>query len=294
MRKQNTTSNENRVMKPFEELEFRDDFMFGKVMEDPELCRRVLERLLDTPVGELTAVEAQKEFRYFSDGKPIRLDIYNMDDTGTVFDTEIQNLNKKSVEFYQLPKRSRFYQSAIDTDFLRKKMSYKKLPESRIIFICTFDPFGKGKPRYTFTEKCEEVNDLGLGDGTQKIFFNTTYTGDDIGEELKNLFRYIETEEVTDTLTKELDSAVIEGRKREIWRSEYMKEWVIIEDAREEGREEERENTERERERADAESKRADVESKRADSESKRADIATSELEKYKAFFGELQRSQQA
>ena len=26
-------------IKPYEELEFRDDFMFGKVMQDKELCR---------------------------------------------------------------------------------------------------------------------------------------------------------------------------------------------------------------------------------------------------------------
>lgn len=37
---------ETRVMKNYEELEFRDDFMFGKVMENRELCREVLECLL--------------------------------------------------------------------------------------------------------------------------------------------------------------------------------------------------------------------------------------------------------
>ncbi|MBO6298577.1 MAG: hypothetical protein J6N53_06990 [Lachnospiraceae bacterium] len=50
-----------RTMKNYEELRFCDDFMFGKVMEDPELCREVLECLLQEPVGELKEVQTQRE-----------------------------------------------------------------------------------------------------------------------------------------------------------------------------------------------------------------------------------------
>ena len=41
------------MAKSYEELQFTDDFMFGKVMEDKELCRDVLECLLQEPVGTL-------------------------------------------------------------------------------------------------------------------------------------------------------------------------------------------------------------------------------------------------
>ena len=41
------------MAKSYEELRFTDDFMFGKVMEDRELCRDVLECLLGEKVGEL-------------------------------------------------------------------------------------------------------------------------------------------------------------------------------------------------------------------------------------------------
>ncbi|MBR1523960.1 MAG: hypothetical protein IJ641_05850, partial [Lachnospiraceae bacterium] len=67
-------------VKLYEELEFKDDFMFGKVMQDLELCRDVVECLLQRPVGELTEAVPQREFRYTSDGKPIRLDIYTRDE----------------------------------------------------------------------------------------------------------------------------------------------------------------------------------------------------------------------
>ena len=52
---------EQRKLKKYEELCFRDDFMFGKVMADPELCRRVLECLLQHPVSELREVQTQRQ-----------------------------------------------------------------------------------------------------------------------------------------------------------------------------------------------------------------------------------------
>lgn len=52
------------MAKSYEELQFTDDFMFGKVMEDKELCRDVLECLLQEPVGTL-----QDLYDYISKGK---------------------------------------------------------------------------------------------------------------------------------------------------------------------------------------------------------------------------------
>ena len=52
------------MAKSYEELQFTDDFMFGKVMEDIELCRDVLECLLQEPVGTL-----QDVYNYISKGK---------------------------------------------------------------------------------------------------------------------------------------------------------------------------------------------------------------------------------
>lgn len=228
---------EQNSMKSFDELEFCDDFMFGKVMEDKELCREVLECLLQRRVGELTEVQTQKEFRYTSDGKPMRLDVYNEDCNHTVYDAEMENLNHRTVKSHELSKRSRFYQSAIDVDFMNRGNLYNMLPESNIIFICTFDPFGLKLSKYTFREKCDESQNLLLGDGTQKIYYNCTYTGDDIPKDLKSLYDYIKTGKAGSNLTRKIDAAVSKGRKNEIWRTQYMKEWVILQEAKEEGRE---------------------------------------------------------
>ena len=232
---------EQWTMKSYEELEFRDDFMFGKVMEDRELCREVLECLLQRPVGELVEIQTQKQFKYYSDGKPIRLDVYNIDSDSIVYDAEMQNLNKKSIEWHALPMRSRFYQGAIDMDYLDKNGSYRMLPDSNVIFICTFDPFGYGRSRYTFCERCNEEPNLLLGDGTEKHFYNCTYKGSDISQELRDFYDYVMSGKMKGSLVKRIDELVDKARKNSEWRSAYMKERTVIMDAKDEGREEGRE-----------------------------------------------------
>ena len=229
---------DTRTMKSYEELEFRDDFMFGKIMEDKEICREVLECLLQRPIGELQEVQTQKEFKYVSDGKPIRLDVYNRDSDGVIYDTEMQNLNKKSVNWHALPKRSRFYQGLIDIDHIDKSGTYKTLPDSNVVFICTFDPFGYGLSQYTFCERCNEKPGLTLCDGTEKHYYNCTYEGDDISQELRDFYDYVMAGKMNGSLTKKIDKMIGKARKNEEWRSAYMKERTLIMDAREEGREE--------------------------------------------------------
>ena len=270
--------NTQKVMKNYDELEYRDDFMFGKVMEDSELCRDVLECLLQRPVGKLTELQAQKEFRYTSDGKPIRLDVYNEDDSGEIYDAEMQNLNHSSREDHQLPKRSRFYQGAIDIDYMNKGNHYKRLPESTVMFICTFDPFRRGLSRYTFMERCDEDKSIKLEDGTVKIFYNCTYKADDLPEEIGKFYDYVMYGHAGNDLTRRIDAAVIKGRKNEIWRTQYMKEWVIIQDAIEEERIL-KEKAEEATKRAEEATKKAEEETRKERDRAERAEARIKELE---------------
>ena len=223
------------MAKRYEELTIEDDFMFGKVMEDKELCRDVLQCLLEEPVGELEDVQTQREFRYTSKGKPIRLDVYTRDQK-RIYDAEMQRLNHQTPENLELPRRSRFYQSTMDTDHLSRGKSYRELPEGKVLFLCTFDPFGMGYAKYSFQNLCMEDRKLCLEDGTEKVFYNCI--AEEIPEQLKYLYEYIRTGKVGDDLTQRIDKAVIRARKNEEWRSEYMKELLHDDDVREEGREE--------------------------------------------------------
>ena len=259
------------VAKTFDELKFSDDFMFGKTMEDLDLCHDVIQCLLQRKVGELTEIQNQKEFKFTLDGKPIRIDVYSEDDRGVIYDTEMQNRNNKSIKDLQLPRRSRFYQSSIDTDYMNKGGRYKTLPDSNVMFICTFDPFGYGLPQYTFGESCKEMPELDLNDGTEKHFYNCTYEGNDIPDELLDFYRYTRTGVADGNLTMRIEAAVAKGRKNEVWRTAYMKERLIIEDAIEE----EREARLREMERAE----KAEVRADKAEEARQIAEARVAELE---------------
>lgn len=276
-------------MKAYEELEFRDDFMFGVTMEDKELCHDVIECLTGEPVGELSDVVTQKEVRFTSDGKPIRLDIYTKDENA-VYDAEMQNLNKKSVKSLQLPRRSRFYQASIDIDYLNKNNRFSTLPDSKILFICTFDPFGEGLSEYTFRERCDECPDLLLSDGTEKHFYNCCYEGEDIGEDLRKLYEYINKGTISSGLTQRIDDAVRIARKNEVWRSAYMKERTIIMDAIEEERikaEEANKRAEEANKRAEEDRKKTAEANKRAEEDRKRAEKAEARVKELEALLAD-------
>ena len=128
--------------KKFEELEYRDDFMFCRTMEDVDLCHDVIECLMQEPVGELTQVQSQREIKITSEGKPIRLDIYS-EEPGTVYDAEMQNKNNQSVETMALPKRSRFYQSSIDNDHMVKRECISCCRSARLSLSALLIPLGR-------------------------------------------------------------------------------------------------------------------------------------------------------
>ncbi len=139
-----------------------------------------------------------------------------------------------------LPKRSRYYQSVIDINLMEKGVNYSRLKRSYVIFICTFDPFDRGRHIYHFENLCREDPSIRLADETGKIFLNTKGTMDDVDGKLRNLLNYFESSVPQDSFTRELDDAVNKAREHKEWRREYMN-WLtwetdIREEARAEGR----------------------------------------------------------
>ena len=102
------TKNNIKIMIPeeqlWENLNISNDFMFAKVMRNPELCKEMLERLLDIQIDHIEYPEEQKVIDISKDSKSVRLDVYLKDEKGTVYNIEIQTTNKKN-----LPKRTRYY-----------------------------------------------------------------------------------------------------------------------------------------------------------------------------------------
>jgi len=226
------------MVKKYEKLTLSNEFVFGKVTENEELCQKLLETLLQTDIESLQQLMREKEIRFKWGTKPVRRDIYVKDKKDVLYDAEMQNKNGKTLEYLALPKRSRYYQSVMDSEILKKGVHYSRLNDSYIIFICTFDPFGLGQYVYTFRNICEENTSLQLGDKATKIFFNTKSKQENIPENIKNLFAYIETGKVSDDLTQKLEEEILQLRNDEKWWGEYMKSVTWEMDARYEGHQE--------------------------------------------------------
>ncbi len=204
-------------MKKYEELDITDPFIFAKVMSEKELCKPLLENILNIKIRDIVYVDYEETIQMTAKSKGIRLDIYVEDDNNTVFNIEMQTTTYK-----ELPKRSRYYQGIIDLNMIEKDESYDILKESYVIFICTFDFFEKGRSVYEFENVCLEDSEIKLNDGTHKIFLNTKGDKSDINKELKSLLEYFEGSEPESELTRRIDRKVIAARKNERWRREYM------------------------------------------------------------------------
>ena len=206
-----------REIKPYEELELKDDFMFGLIMHDSKYVKPFLEMILKIKIRKVVYPQSQKSIDLSANAKAIRLDAYVEDDQNTVFNLEMQTSDNRN-----LPKRMRYYQGVIDLNILQKGQDYTKLKKSYVIFICTFDPFGEGRHIYTFCNTCQENTSLTLNDDAVKIVLNTKGTIDDVSPEMKRILDYIEGKGASDTFTRELENAVQSVRQNEDWRRDYM------------------------------------------------------------------------
>ena len=223
------------------DLNLSDDYLFAKVMIDPNICRRVLEQILRIPIHRVSFPTEQKSIRILPESKGVRLDIYVNDDQGTVYNVEMQTGHKK-----ELPKRTRYYQGNIDLDLIAAGAMYSTLKTSFVIFICTFDPFENGRHIYTFENICREDTDIRLGDETVKILLNTRGTMDDVDNDLREFLGYVEN--TTDEFARNADSQLVRDIHDRVTRIKddrqfqveymtlYMKEQEIRSDALEEGR----------------------------------------------------------
>ena len=205
-------------LKKYEDLTIADDFMFCKIMTTyPELCKHLLEIILNVEIKEIRFPEQQKTISMTADAKSVRLDVYVNDDKHTVYDIEMQ-----TTENPNLPQRSRYYQSMIDLNTLEKGADYLELPDSFVIFICTFDCFGLGLPVYTFCNQCEENNALKLNDGTKKIFLNPDSNREELSPDLNAFLDYLQGQLTRNSFVQTLDESVKIARRHEKWRLEYM------------------------------------------------------------------------
>ena len=213
------------LLKKWEGLRISNDFIFGKVMQDKELCTELLRRILpDLDIERVEFPEKQKTISEGIDIRGVRLDLFARSfsrcEEVTLHDVEMEVLDRGN-----LPKRTRGYQIMIGMNAMNREemKTYNDLPETYVIFICDFDPFGEGRHIYSFTNRCAENPELELKDGAHTIFLNTHGTADDVSPELKAFLDFVKSNKVSDDpFIKKLDARVKEAKQNSELRSEFI------------------------------------------------------------------------
>ena len=218
------------MYKRFDDLTIADDFMFYQIMQDPNLCKKLLNIVLADTIGTITKLQYQTAFEQGST-KGIRLDVWVGDDSGKLYDIEVQTTDQKN-----LAKRLRYYQSAIDVSTLTKGSDYNDLPDTFIIFFCPFDYVNAGLPMYTFKTMCTQNSHLWLPDGTTKVILNSKASGKEKNPELKAFLEYMNGKKSENAFVKELEQRITEIKHNDQRRHDYMIMTAFEADAKRMGR----------------------------------------------------------
>ena len=194
--------------------------LFLSVMKNKEAHEITLGIIMEDPKLKLGEVHVEEVVLNKSGKRAIRLDAWSKDMEGTQYNIEMQNMTHED----DIRKRSRFYQSLIDSPILKsgKSIKYRQLPSTVVIFITQEDIFGENLAKYTFTEQCEEVEGLHLDDGTMKIFLNMESKNGKT--ELVSLLQYMKETHLdnpeilaVDEKIRKLDEIVTEVKESEEW-----------------------------------------------------------------------------
>lgn len=220
--------NENKeiLIPEEEELNLSDFALFLSVMKYKEAHEIVLSIVMDEEDLQLAEVKVEQVVLNKAGKRAIRLDAWALDENNQrQFNTEMQNDTDQD----DIRKRSRYYQSLIDSPILKsgKETKYKNLPSTIIIFITQDDIFKKDLAMYTFAEQCREIAGLELEDGTKKIFLNMKSKNG--RPELVSLLQYMKKTQldnpeisVKDNRIEKLDHIVTEVRQSEEWEAVRM------------------------------------------------------------------------
>ena len=217
----------------FDKIGITDDVMFCTVLSNSEDCREFLQRILGIEIEEIVVVGTQVSMKSNFHAKGVRLDVYAKDKKGNAYDIEMQTTKMR-----ELPLRSRYYHSEMDSYQIAAGEKYGNLKHSIVIFVCNFDLFAKNRSVYTFESICCEDTEIHLQDKRKTIFININGSREGVPKELAHLLDYLKTKTPTDGFTERLEQRVVKIRRDTEWRDDYMTLEMKMDEKYEQGLEE--------------------------------------------------------
>ncbi len=142
-----------------------------------------------------------------------------------------------------LGKRSRYYHSQMVMESLESGEDYESLPDTYVIFVCDFDPFGHGLYCYTFRNECEESKTVELWDGCCTIFLSTKGKNEEsVPPELVRFLKFVTAnlkeseQDFGDELVNRFQNSIRDIKKSREMGERYMIFEEILREEKQEGR----------------------------------------------------------
>ncbi|MFQ6809620.1 MAG: Rpn family recombination-promoting nuclease/putative transposase [Blautia sp.] len=204
-----------------------------------ENCKGFLEMVLGFSIAQVV-VSKEKSIVYHPEYKGVRLDIYAEDENHTHYNVEMQ-MKKKTA----LGKRSRYYHSQMVMEALTSGEDYETMPDTFVIFVCDFDPFGEHLYCYTFGNECREKKNVKLDDGSCTIFLSTRGENEEeVPAELVRFLKFVTAdleeseEDFQDKLVKRFQETIHNIKADREMGERYMIFEEMLREEKQEGRQE--------------------------------------------------------
>ena len=225
-------ANIEELLKQIQAMNLFDDIFTSVVFKDEGACLHLVRQLMQNPKLNIVAFRTQDAIPMLISKSP-RLDITAEDDKGTLYEIEIQRLEEPAPA-----RRVRYYSSVMDSELLRKGVSYDKLPEVYLFYLSQKDIWQKGQTVYKLEQSLRFGDELmPYENGLHTLYVNAAI---DDGSNIAKLMQYLKTAKAGDTSQGALSAHVNYLKSPEGGRAkmgEFEKYFT------EKGREEERKDT---------------------------------------------------
>lgn len=173
-----------------------DNLMTVVFNENIEATQYILRIILGQDDLVVTESKAQKPYSYLGE-RGIRLDVFAKDNSGKIYDIEIQRSDDGAGS-----RRARYNSSKLETKLLEPSANFKDLVDTYVIFITENDIYKRGFPMYHIERQILETNEP-FDDGAHIIYVNGAYQGDDAIGLLMHDFRCESSVDMNESILRE-------------------------------------------------------------------------------------------
>ena len=184
-------ANIEELLKQIQAMNLFDDIFTSVVFKDEGACLHLVRQLMQNPKLNIIAFRTQDAIPMLISKSP-RLDITAEDDKGTLYEIEIQRVEEPAPA-----RRVRYYSSVMDSELLRKGVSYDKLPEVYLFYLSQKDIWQKGQTVYKLEQSLRFGDELmPYENGLHTLYVNAAI---DDGSNIAKLMQYLKTAKAGDT-----------------------------------------------------------------------------------------------